>query len=226
MRFSWKHALLAAPLAVFLFAVGVRAGDDHAGHGHAEHAKASLLADAPENAEIGKLAPDFVLTDTEGNEHHLAHYVDQGYTVVLEWFNPDCPFVKKHHLHNKSMAGTYQTFADEKVVWLAVNSAAPGLQGYGVDYNKKAMKEYSIEYPMLLDETGVVGKAYGAKTTPQIYVIHEGVLMFNGPLDEVAKPGKLGEKNYVKEVLEGCLAGKDVEPAQIKSYGCNVKYAS
>ncbi|MHC4781280.1 MAG: redoxin domain-containing protein [Planctomycetota bacterium] len=218
--------------AVLIVAVGIQSGtgDEVNGQWKSKKAgkaeKASVLADAPEKAEIGILAPDFTLTDIEGKEHNLASYVEDGNIVVLEWFNPDCPFVKKHHLKNKSMAETYKSFSDQNVVWLAVNSGGPGREGNGIERNKKAVAEYSIEYPVLLDETGAVGKMYGAKTTPQIFVITKGTLVYNGPLDDVPNPGKLGEKNYVKEVLEGCCAGKDVEPSKIRSYGCNVKYAS
>jgi len=183
-------------------------------------------SDHAHHAEMGKAAPDFTLTDTHGNEHTLSEYTKGGYTVVLEWFNPDCPFVKKHHVTFGSMAMTHDAFKDEKVVWLAVNSGAKGNQGNGLERNQMAIEDYGIDYPVLLDENGDVGKMYGAKTTPQMYVIHEGVLVFNGPLDDEKDTKKLGEKNYIMEVVGACCAGKDVDPTQVKSYGCSVKYAS
>jgi len=216
-------------IAAVLFAValvgGVSAlavaGDehDHSDHADKDHAE-------PMKAEVGKPAPDFTLTDTNGEEHTLSTYVEEGYTVVLEWFNPDCPFVKKHHVKFGTMAATYETFQEEKVVWLAVNSGGKGKQGAGLERNQKAIEDYEIAYPVLLDETGDVGKMYGAKTTPQMYVISEGVLVFDGPLDDKASTSELGEMNYIKDVVEKCCAGKEVDPTKVKSYGCSVKYAS
>lgn len=221
-----NHRSVAA-LATLLVAGGLAAaavagpGHDHSkDHADAAKAKAEMM-----KAEVGKPAPDFTLTDTEGNETTLSALVDEGYTVVLEWFNPDCPFVKKHHVTFDSMVDTRNELG-EKVVWLAVNSGAPGKQGAGVERNQKAIAEYEMPYPVLLDESGAVGQAYGAKTTPQMYVIHEGVLLYDGPLDDVKDPKTLGEKNYVLEVVEKCMAGEKVEPMQVKSYGCSVKYAS
>ena len=125
------------------------------------------------------------------------------------------------------MAETFQAFKEEKIVWLAINSGGPGKQGHGLERNQKAVEEYSIEYPVLLDESGAVGKMYGAKTTPQMYIItSEGHLVFDGPLDDVPNPAKVGDKNYVKEVLSAWGAGKKPAPQKIKSYGCSVKYAS
>lgn len=224
---SVKHPFLAGALALAAatgLSLGVAGAQDHKGHDHAGHAHAEHV-DGP--AEVGKPAPNFTLTDTEGKEHSLHAYLMEGKTVVLEWFNPDCPFVQKLHKNSKTMSETRAMFAEKNVVWLAVNSGAPGKQGAGVERNKKAIEDFGIGYPLLLDESGEVGKKYGAKTTPQIFVIDpKGTLLFDGPLDDVADAAKIGEKNYVKEVLSLATAGKPVEPRQIKSYGCSVKYAS
>ena len=178
-------------------------------------------------AEVGQKAPDFVLTDTEGNEHRLSAYLKEEKVVVLEWFNPDCPFVKKHHKNTRSMAETYALAKEHDVVWLAINSGAPGKQGAGLERNKKAIEEFKIEYPVLLDESGKVGKAYGAKTTPHMYVIDkDGTLVYAGAIDDKSNTTDLGETNYVKGALEQCLAGEKVDPATTKPYGCSVKYAS
>ena len=100
------------------------------GHDHSHQAKATAQAKVTTmNAEVGKPAPNFTLTDTEGKEHTLSEYVKAGNIVVLEWFNPDCPFVKKHHVTFGSMGATQQAFVEENVVWLAINSGAPGKQG-------------------------------------------------------------------------------------------------
>ncbi|GJM44315.1 MAG: thioredoxin family protein [Gemmatimonadota bacterium] len=181
---------------------------------------------AAEGPEIGKPAPDFTLTDTDGNVHRLADYTKAGKIVVLEWFNPDCPFVKKHHKMNKTMATTYSNFAEKDVVWLAVNSGAKGNQGYGHERNVKAREEYGIQYPVLLDEDGVVGRLYQAKTTPQMFVIGaKGNLLYQGAIDDNRSADKLGEKNYVQNALDGVFAGHEIQDTSTKSYGCSVKYA-
>jgi peroxiredoxin len=176
-------------------------------------------------AEIGKPAPDFTLTDTAGREHHLAGY--KGKTVVLEWFNPDCPFVRKHHQKNKTMSTLSSRFASDDLVWLAVNSGAAGKQGSGVDRNKKAIEDYGIAYPVLLDESGTVGRMYGAKTTPHMYVIDaEGTLVYKGAIDDNSSPGTLGDTNYVADCLTVIADGGHPEPMETKSYGCSVKYGA
>jgi peroxiredoxin len=177
-------------------------------------------------AEIGSTAPDFALRDTEGREYRLADFLAQGKTVVLEWFNPDCPFVRKHHEKNHDMVQTYESFRDKNVVWLAVNSAAPGKQGYGADANRTAKQKYGMKYPVLLDENGAVGRLYGAKTTPHMFVISKGKLVYEGAIDDNPSPGTLGKTNYVAKALDAALAGKPVEVAQTKSYGCLVKYGA
>jgi len=226
-RNPWpRWSALALPVAgVVAVAAVAYAGD---GHDHAEHKDhKSPLAAAPEQAEVGRLAPDFTLTDLEGNEHTLSQYVADGKIVVLEWFNPDCPFVKKVHLNHKTMVETYQEFAEKNIVWLAINSGAPGKQGAGLERNVKAKADYEMPYPILLDEAGKVGMAYGAKTTPTVFVINSaGKLVYDGPLDNLPNPMEVGDVNYVKDVLGACCNGKDVDPMKVKSYGCSVKYAS
>jgi peroxiredoxin len=170
-------------------------------------------------------APDFTLKDTEGKSHTLSEYTKAGKVVVLEWFNPDCPFVKKHHVNNKSMSATYQAAAKQGVVWLAINSGSPGKQGAGLERNVKAKTEYAISYPVLLDEAGTVGRAYGAKTTPHMFVIaKDGSVAYAGAIDNDPAAGKLGDLNYVTAALDAISAGKPVENPRTKSYGCSVKY--
>lgn len=178
-------------------------------------------------AKIGAEAPDFTLTSLDGKTFHLADLMKEKKVIVLEWFNPDCPFVQKHHLKTRSMAETYASAAKQGVVWLAINSGGPGKQGAGVDRNKKAVKDYGIAYPVLLDEDGTVGKLYGAKTTPDMFIIDkDGILVYSGAIDNAPNTKVLGDVNYVNKALGECLAGKPVETANTKSYGCSVKYAS
>jgi peroxiredoxin len=177
-------------------------------------------------AKVGAPAPDFTLTDTDGKTHALAKYVESGKIVVLEWFNPDCPFVKKHHEKNKTMANTFGAYKGKDVVWLAINSGAAGKQGNGLERNQKARADYGVPYPILLDETGSVGRLYGAKTTPHMFVIQGGTLVYAGAIDDNASAGTLGETNYVANAVDAVLAGKAVEMADTKSYGCSVKYGA
>ena len=175
----------------------------------------------------GDQAPGFTLTDTEGNEHSLQTYLDENQTVVIEWFNPDCPFIKKHHLNHKTMDETYAAVSKEQpVVWLAINSNAKGKQGYGLERNQKAVKEYEMTFPVLLDESGEAGKAYGAKTTPHMFIVTpDGKVAYAGAIDSDRSADKLGETNYVLDFLNAMAAGKELPTAETKPYGCSVKYA-
>jgi peroxiredoxin len=176
-------------------------------------------------AAVGKPAPGFTLKDLDGKEHTLASFA--GKTVVLEWFNPDCPFVVRSHKGGplESMA---RDQAKNGVVWLAINSGSPGKQGTGVERNKAALTEYGLAHPVLLDESGAVGKLYGARNTPGMYIVDKaGVLVYAGALDNApsGKPPEEGYRNYVAEALADLAAGRPVKVAETKAYGCSVKYA-
>lgn len=179
------------------------------------------------SAEVGKPAPDFTLTDLDGKTVHLSDY--KGKTIVLEWFNPDCPFVKLAH-----GKGSLKTMAAEQmqkgVVWLAINSGAPGKQGHGRDVNVKGKEAFGLTHPILLDETGVVGKAYGATNTPHMFVIDpQGVLVYAGGLDDTAggepEPGE-AVKNYVALALSAVASNQPVAESRSKAWGCSVKYGN
>jgi peroxiredoxin len=173
----------------------------------------------------GDKAPGFTLTDTEGTEFTLQTYLDDGKTVVLEWFNPDCPFIKKHHANNKTMNETFAAVKDDGVVWLAINSGAKGKEGNGLERNRKAVKEYEIPFPVLIDESGEVGKAFGAKTTPHMFIITpDGVVAYNGAIDDDRSASKLGKTNYVAIALKALREGEKVETPETAAYGCSVKY--
>lgn len=174
-------------------------------------------------AKLGETAPDFALKDLDGKDVKLADF--KGKVVVLEWFNPGCPFVVKHHSTFDTMRKTAKDFKDKGVVWLAINSGAEGKQGASKEENTKARTDWKIEYPIVLDPTGVTGKAYGAKTTPHMFIIDkEGKLVYAGAIDNDSSPKKQGSKNYVKNALDEVLAGKKVTDASNDSYGCGVKY--
>lgn len=174
-------------------------------------------------AKVGDTAPDFALKDLDGKDVKLADFKNK--IVVLEWFNPGCPFVVKHHSTLDTMKKTAAAYKDKDVVWLAVNSGAEGKQGASKADNEKAKKDWKIEYPILLDTTGATGKAYGAKTTPHMFIIgKDGKLAYAGAIDNNSSPKTAGEKNYVKNALDEIIAGKKVTDATTESYGCNVKY--
>ncbi len=178
---------------------------------------------AADGAAVGQPAPAFELTDTDGVAHKLSDYA--GKTVVLEWFNPDCPFVVYAHGKQGPLASQPARVADADTVWIAINSGAPGKQGHGLERNQKARTEYGMSYPVLLDESGAVGRSYGAKTTPHMFVIDpKGVLVYAGGLDD-SPMGRGGSgTNYVDACVADLDGGKPVGTAEAKAYGCSVKY--
>lgn len=190
-----------------------------------KHEKKEVSTDG---VKVGDAAPAFTLKDTDGKEHTLAEL--KGKVVVLEWFNPECPFIVKHHSEakkNMTFNKLYDDYNSKGVVFLAINSSAAGKQGNGLELNKKMKTEYKLPYPILLDESGDVGHAYGAKTTPHCFVINaEGKVAYMGAIDNNKNIDKAGDKNYVKAALDEILAGKPVTEATTASYGCGVKYSN
>lgn len=183
-----------------------------------------LLPAAALAAPVGQPAPDFTLTDLDGKEHKLSDY--RGKTVVLEWFNPDCPFVVYAHGKQGPLASQPARVTATGVVWLAINSGAPGKQGHGVERNRKAKAEYGMGYPVLLDEDGAVGHAYDAKTTPHMFVVDPaGTLVYAGGLDD-APMGNGKATNHVDAALADLAASRPVANPRAKAYGCSVKYGS
>ena len=185
---------------------------------------ASLLS----AATVGEPAPSFTLTDLAGKSHQLADF--KGKTVVLEWTNPECPFVVKHYESSGNLPATQKAATAEGVVWLQINSAAAGKQG---DYDVAALqawlaKNQAAATAYLRDRDGKVGKAYGAKTTPHLYVINpEGVLVYQGAIDSNRSTDAkdiADAENYVKSALAALKAGKPVATPSTQPYGCGVKY--
>lgn len=177
---------------------------------------------ASAKAALGQTAPDFALPDVDGTIHSLADH--SGKVVVLEWFNPGCPFVKA--AYDKDVVQDLSASHATDTVWLRINSGAAGKQGAGADENRRAARKWDIEGPVLLDASGAVGKAYGAKTTPQIVVIDtEGKVRFNGALDNAPLGASQGEyKPYAGTAIAGVLAGSELEVTKPKPWGCSVKY--
>ncbi|MFN7020780.1 MAG: thioredoxin family protein [Phycisphaerales bacterium] len=193
-------------------------------HAEGEHKHDKDCEHASKQAELGAPAPDFTLTDTDGKTVGLSDF--KGKIVVLEWFNPECPVIVQHHKTNTTFNDLYTEYKSKDVVFLGINSSAPGKQGHGKELNAKMKTEYKIEYPILLDESGDVGRLYAAKTTPHCYVIDkDGKLVYRGAIDD-KKTGKPGSKNYVKAALDQVLRGETVTENDTKPYGCSVKYSS
>lgn len=177
-----------------------------------------------DNVTVGKAAPDFSLQDLDGQTVKLSEL--KGKTVVLEWFNPGCPYVEYAHADGPLADQAAKVADGETVVWLAINSSAKGKSGSGLDVNKAAAAEWEIGHPILLDEDGKVGRTYGAKTTPQMFIIDaEGLVAYAGALDNAPFGKASGDtKNYVSAALTEMQSGKAVATSETKSYGCSVKY--
>lgn len=178
-------------------------------------------------AETGKTAPDFTLTDITGKTHRLSDY--QGKVVVLEWTNAGCPVVGRHY-RSHNMQNTQKAAAQDGVVWLQINTSAKGAQGDLSDAEALAWlkKNDASSTAYLRDRTGQVGRLYGAKATPHMFVINaEGVLVYQGAIDDqpnARESETTKAHNYVKAVLASLKDGKPVAKADTQAYGCAVKY--
>lgn len=180
-------------------------------------------------AEVGKAAPDFTLTDINGTKHSLSEF--KGKTVVLEWVNPECPFVVKHYDKSANIPKTQQLATADGVVWLQINSAHPGAQG-DYDAAKAAgwqKRNGAAATAYFRDQDGKVGKLYDARTTPHLYVIDAaGTLVYAGGIDSI-RSSRVDDipkaTNYVNAALADLKAGKAVTTKNSQPYGCSVKYA-
>ncbi len=186
-------------------------------------------APAPTSPVIGKPAPDFTLTDVTGAQVSLASF--KGKTVVLEWFNPQCPFVVKAHTAG-SLVDLAKKHTASGVVWLAINSGGEGKQGHDPAVNVERAKAWGLGHPILRDVDGAVGKAYGATNTPNMFVIGpDGTVVYAGAIDN-SPDGEGGSPtggtlvNHVDAALSDLAAGRPVATPLTKPYGCSVKYAS
>ncbi|MFT7464432.1 MAG: peroxiredoxin [Pseudohongiellaceae bacterium] len=197
--------------------------------------KGSLQEEAPASVEVSEMAgvsipdgavmaADFTLTDTDGQEHQLFEYLDADKTVVLEWFNPQCPVSRRYHSPERVMAAAHDEIAGDDIVWLAINSGAEGNQGHGLDVNRQAISDWAISYPVLIDESGTVGHAFGAKTTPHMFVIRpDRVIAYDGAIDDSAGQGA-GNENLVVSAVSACRMGEMPANSRNRAFGCSVKY--
>jgi peroxiredoxin len=184
---------------------------------------------ADASVKTGKAAPDFKLKDSTGKERSLSEF--KGKIVVLEWYNRECPYVVKHY-DSGNMQKTQAEAGQKGAIWLSINTSAPGKQGHvdGKTFQAQMKKDKGFPTHMLLDHDGVVGKLYGAKTTPHMYVIDkEGILRYQGAIDSIASADQADipkATNYVLAAINSLGKGEKLDRGSSKPYGCGVKYAS
>ena len=188
-----------------------------------------MVAPAVADPVIGKPAPAFTATDSNGKKVSLRNY--HGKTVVLEWTNHDCPFVRKHY-GSGNMQALQKKATGGDVVWLSVVSSAPGRQGHVSPdrANELTAARKAAPSAVLLDPDGTIGRAYEATATPHMFVINsKGTLVYKGAIDDKpsANPADIEiATNYVRAALAATLAGKMPKPGATRAYGCSVKYAN
>lgn len=180
-----------------------------------------------QDAKLNEPAPNFKLMDSNGKEHSLNDFKDK--IVVLEWINYECPFVKKHY-NSKNMQTLQEKYTKAGIVWLTICSSAESKQGnFSNDEINSRSKKHGAKFTAyLVDADGKVGKMYGAKTTPHMYIIDKtGKLVYAGGIDDKASTDIAdikSAKNFVSSALDELLAGKNVSLQSSKPYGCSVKY--
>jgi peroxiredoxin len=177
-------------------------------------------AAGPKTAKLGEPAPAFTLKDSTGQERKLSDY--KGKIVVLEWTSADCPVVQGCY-KAKTMVNAFQQAKEmnKNVVWLAINTT----YNTNAEKNNVWIKQHAIDFPILLDVDGVVGKLYDARKTPHMFVIdQQGILRFNGAIDNNDKGEATEPTNYVVNAIKQITAGETVAPDSVKPYGCSVKY--
>ena len=178
-------------------------------------------------ATPGSAAPEFTVADAAGKPVKLSDY--RGKFVVLEWTNPDCPFVRKHYT-SKNMQDLQKEWGAKDVVWLSVNSTRKGHDEYrdGANMQQWMASQGAAQKAILIDATSDAGRAYAAKTTPHMFVISpEGKVLYNGAIDDKRSSNPADAKvanNYVRTALNEAKAGKPVTVASTTPYGCTVKY--
>lgn len=177
--------------------------------------------------EPGEAAPEFTLADSKGTSHKLSDF--RGKLVVLEWLNHECPFVKKHY-SGGDMQKLQKDYTGKGVVWLSIISSAPGKQGHrtGPQADADTKDKNAAPTAVLLDPAGEVGQTYGAKTTPEMFVIDkEGKVIYAGAIDSIKSTNSADiakAENHVRQALDAALAGKPVPTPKTQPYGCSVKY--
>jgi len=179
------------------------------------------------SASLDESAPDFTLTASNGKQYSLSDF--KGKWVVLEWVNFQCPFVRKHY-GSGNMPSLQKEYTGKGVVWLSICSSCPGSEGYfeGNDLQSEIKDHDSHATAYLIDAEGTVGRMYQAKTTPHMFVISpQGVLVYAGGIDNIASTNRSDitrATNYVRQVLDEGMSGKEITVKASRPYGCSVKY--
>ncbi|MFQ5608374.1 MAG: redoxin domain-containing protein [Candidatus Zixiibacteriota bacterium] len=224
---KFRLALFTLSLAAFSLAAFQIQSAEKDAEGAGVPPKASVSKPAPKVARVGQPAPDFELVDQFGKAHTLSQY--EGKVVVLEWINPNCPFVKRHYQAG-TMVNLQEKFgkSGKNVVWLRINSTHISHPDY---YDAKATqawaKKNKVEGAVLDDSRGTVGHLFDAKTTPHMFIVNaKGVLVYSGAIDNDPRGSKAADKteNYVDAILTGWKKADKIKPFANDSYGCNVKY--
>lgn len=188
-----------------------------------------LAAAAQSAPSVGQPAPDFTLQDTSGKPVKLSDF--RGKHVVLEWTNPGCPYVRKHY-DSGNMPATQKEAVDKGVIWLSINSTEKSSHDYLDPARLVAWLTERKSRPtaVLMDQEGMGGKAYGARTTPHLYIVNpQGALVYAGGIDSIpsSNPDDIRRAvNYVRQALGEALAGKPISAASTRPYGCSIKYKS
>ena len=188
-------------------------------------ATAALAQSGP---RVGTKAPDFYVSDFDGTTQKLSDY--SGKTVILEWTNHDCPYVRKHY-NSATMQNLQKDMTKDGIVWLTVISSPPGEQGYANAMEARNLTKIRNASPttVLLDPKGTMGRAYGAQATPHMYIINPtGTLVYAGAIDDKASSSTAslnGAKSYIRQAIAELKDGKPVSEASTKAYGCYIKLA-
>lgn len=242
MKCPWT-IVIAPVLAIAVFSSGCRSDSEHSERTaqsapsapaqpspRANEAKASgeskpaelkpVAKIAAKGAALGEIAPDFTLKDLDGREHKLSSY--RGKVVVLEWFSPSCPYCV-YGYGDGPLKEMPESYMSKGMAWLSINSNAPERPDASVAENREFVEKHAMKAPLLMDPTGSVGRAYGAKSTPHMFVIDEkGVLVYKGALDN-APAGKVDNSgtlvNYVDAAIADLKSGKPIQTAETRSYG-------
>lgn len=187
----------------------------------------AVACTADAGVSVNQPAPDFTAVDSNGKTHSLSQY--RGKTVVLEWTNHDCPYVRKHY-QSGNMQSLQKAATRDGVVWLSIISSAPGKQGHvsAAKANDLTSKRNATPSAVILDENGDIGRLYGAKTTPHMYIIDpNGTLVYMGGIDSIPSSNQADidkATNYVRLALQSMSEGKAIADNVTRPYGCSVKY--
>ena len=187
----------------------------------------ALSTRAEANAQTGTPAPAFTATDSKGRQHTLAAY--KGKIVVLEWSNHACPYTAKHYATG-NMQALQRSATDAGVIWLTVVSSRPGSEGHvnGLEADQLTESRHAQPTAVLLDPDGSLGRLYGARTTPHMFIIDAGgTLVYMGAIDDqpTANPASIKvARNYVREALDAMSQGRPIAAVSTRPYGCSVKY--